>query len=394
MLDLDNNDPNGTVGASTLSDWITNGYNKYLDLGQYFSDPGAKFNNSQIQGALQARYNSDLLFPVYDQLINQGSNAEYHIIGWAGFHLTDAQASGTSGTLTGYFTQVIWQGIVSSPALRRPQSPTSGSIPSPHRLTRKRSVMTYRVRNIAVAVGLALIAALLTTFYVANYKRHVRQSESTVTVYVAKHDIPQGTSGADLMKHGLIASQDVVQRTVVPGAISNPDQVQALLTRQDIYTGEQITLRRFAGHAEQGVRVQLHGTLRAISIPGTADELLTGTLKDGDHVDVLANLKTGDCSTCFAVRDVARDVLVLQASATPNGAKVSNTESSVMLAVSENREAQKIFFAVQNSAGWSLQLRPVANASDSPEDIEGIQSVLKDGASSAAITHYLNGRLK
>jgi len=52
--------------------------------------------------------------------------------------------------------------------------------------------MTYRIRNIAVAVGLALVAALLTTFYVANYKRHVRQTESTVTIYVAKRDIPPG----------------------------------------------------------------------------------------------------------------------------------------------------------------------------------------------------------
>jgi Flp pilus assembly protein CpaB len=254
--------------------------------------------------------------------------------------------------------------------------------------------MTYRVRNIAVAVGLALIAALLTTFYVANYKRHVRQSESTVTVYVAKHDIPQGTAGADLLKHGLIAPADVVQRSVVPGAISNADQVQSLLTREDIYTGEQISLRRFADHTEQGVRVQLHGTLRAISIPGTADELLSGTLRDGDHVDVLANLKTGDCSTCFAVRDVARDVLVLQAPAAPTAAKVTNAESSVMLAVSENSQAQKIFFAVQNASGWSLQLRPVANASDTPEDIEGTQSLLKDGATSAQVQHYLNGRLK
>ena len=62
--------------------------------------------------------------------------------------------------------------------------------------------MTYRVRNIAVAVGLALLAAVLTTFYVTNYKRHVRNSESTVTVYTAKRDIPQGTPGTELVKHG------------------------------------------------------------------------------------------------------------------------------------------------------------------------------------------------
>src|ERR1041385_3661777 len=154
--------------------------------------------------------------------------------------------------------------------------------------------MTYRVRNIAVAVGLALVAALLTTFYVANYKRHVRQAESTVTVYVAKRDIPAGTPGVDLLKHGWVGSQEVAKRTVVPGAISDPDQVRALLTRDTIYSGEQVSLRRFSNHAEQGVRAQLHGTLRAVSLPGTSDQLLAGTLKDGDHVDVLANLKTGD----------------------------------------------------------------------------------------------------
>jgi Flp pilus assembly protein CpaB len=253
--------------------------------------------------------------------------------------------------------------------------------------------MTYRIRNIAVAVGLALVAALLTTFYIANYKRHVRQTESTVTVYVAKRDIPQGTPGAELIKSGAIQTQDIVKRTVVPGAISSPDQVRSLITRQDIYAGEQVSLRRFAGNAEQGVRSQLHGGLRALSVPGTPDSLLAGTLRDGDHVDVIANLKTGDCSACFAVRDVARDVLVLHASggsALPNG-KTGSQGSSVLLAVHDSREAQKIWYAVENSAGWSLALRPVANSTDSPEDIEGITSLLKDGAASANVQRYVGG---
>ena len=251
--------------------------------------------------------------------------------------------------------------------------------------------MTYRVRNIAVAVGLALVAALLTTFYVANYKRHVRQTESTVTVYVAKRDIPQGTTGAELTKSGWIQTQDVVKRTVVPGAISNPDQVRSLITRQDIYAGEQVSLRRFAGHAEQGVRSQLHGGLRALSVPGSPDALLAGTLRDGDHVDLIANLKTGDCTTCFAVRNIARDVLVLHASgssALPSSKTGSQGGTSVLLAVHDNREAQKIWYAIENSAGWSLELRPVANASDSPEDIEGITSLLTDGASAANLQRY------
>jgi Flp pilus assembly protein CpaB len=255
--------------------------------------------------------------------------------------------------------------------------------------------MTYRVRNIGVAVGLALVAALLTTFYVANYKRHVRQSESTATVFVAKRDIPQGTNGADLIKNGWITTQQAVQRTVVPGAISNPDQVRNLITRQDIFTGEQVSLRRFADHAEQGVRVQLHGALRGISLPGTPDALLAGTLRDGDHVDLVANLRTGDCSTCFAARAVARDVLVLRAPTTPTGAsRVASTDTSVMLAVNDRSEAQKIWYAVQNSSGWTLALRPVSKAVDSPEDVEGLPSLLKDGVSASKFQHFTTGGAK
>ncbi len=33
--------------------------------------------------------------------------------------------------------------------------------------------MAYRARNILIAVALAAVAALLTSFYVTSYKRHV-----------------------------------------------------------------------------------------------------------------------------------------------------------------------------------------------------------------------------
>ncbi|HEV7640758.1 MAG TPA: Tad domain-containing protein [Gaiellaceae bacterium] len=104
----------GNTGTSTLADWIANGYNQYLPLGDYDSDPGAKFNSSQIQAALQGKYGSDLLFPVYDSLAGNGSNAKYHVVGWAAFHVTLSQASGNSGSISGWFDRVIWQGIVPS----------------------------------------------------------------------------------------------------------------------------------------------------------------------------------------------------------------------------------------------------------------------------------------
>ena len=115
---------NGAVGATTLGQWISKGFDGYLKLtddgGDYLSDPGAKWNDGPIQNALQSRFGSDLLFPVYDTLTGSGSNAEYHVIGWVAFHLmSDASGGavsggGVSGSITGYFTQVIWDGIQGS----------------------------------------------------------------------------------------------------------------------------------------------------------------------------------------------------------------------------------------------------------------------------------------
>jgi Flp pilus assembly protein TadG len=102
----------GTTGASTMASWIQDGYNQYLPLGGYYSDPGAKYNGNEIDQSLAARTGTELLFPVYDTLVNQGSNATYHIVGWIGFHLLTGSLQGTTGTLTGYFTRVIWKGIL------------------------------------------------------------------------------------------------------------------------------------------------------------------------------------------------------------------------------------------------------------------------------------------
>ena len=128
--------------------------------------------------------------------------------------------------------------------------------------------MTYRVKNITIAVALALVAALLTSFYVTNYQRNVRQEETNVPIWVAKSDIPAGTSGADIERKGMLEKSEIVRRSVVPGAISNPDQVAELVTSQPIFAGEQVSTRRFSTPSQRGIKAQLTGVQRAIAIPG------------------------------------------------------------------------------------------------------------------------------
>ena len=59
-----------------------------------------------------AQIGEELLFPVYrEPIVGSGSGAEYNIIGWVGFVPTSYNLGGNSGTIRGYFTKVIWQGI-------------------------------------------------------------------------------------------------------------------------------------------------------------------------------------------------------------------------------------------------------------------------------------------
>ena len=60
--------------------------------------------------------------------------------------------------------------------------------------------MTYRVRNISVAVALALVAAMLTLFYVTSYQRNVQREEANVKVFVATKDMddPSQVTGAQI----------------------------------------------------------------------------------------------------------------------------------------------------------------------------------------------------
>jgi Flp pilus assembly protein CpaB len=239
--------------------------------------------------------------------------------------------------------------------------------------------MTYRIRNIVVAVGLALLAMMLTLFYVTNYKRSVQKDASSVSVYVAARDITAGTSGDDLVKGKAFKVETVRRKDVVPGAISSPDQVASLVVSTPLYAGEQVSLRRFSDVNAQGIRAQLKGTMRAIQVAGDPNQLLAGTLQAGDHVDLVANLRTdSDAAVAAATRIVLRDLLVLTGPS--DGGRVSASSEgadSVILAISDT-QVQRLFFVMKN-ADWTLQLRPVVNAADSGDRVDTLNTVLGEG---------------
>lgn len=251
--------------------------------------------------------------------------------------------------------------------------------------------MTYRLRNILIAVVLALVAAVLTSFYVTTMESNFKGDAKPETVFVAKSDIPPGTDADEAF--GRFEQTEIPHGQVIPGAIASRDQLHGKVSTQWIYSGEQVTLRRFAEVGQGGVRAELKGNLRAFQVEGDQNQVLAGTLRKGDRVDVVAAFayKIGDGSVTYtASRVVLRDILVLKAPQT--GAASTKLGSGlqgrfpVMLQVTDS-QAPKLEFVITSAkngsangvVGWNLELRPVAKADDSPESVQTLDTMLRDG---------------
>ena len=248
--------------------------------------------------------------------------------------------------------------------------------------------MTYRLRNIAIAVALAVLAAMMTSFYVKQQKQDIQQGQVLTTVWVAKSDIPAGSVGDDIS--GQLQSTEVAKSAVTPGAIVQPEDLAGKVSSETIFAGEQVSLLRFSTQEEQGIRAKISGNLRAVQLPGDANQLLVGTLTAGDHVDVVGSWQLTGVENQKVSRIVLRDILVLQAPEASTESKRVTQQSgdqAIMLAVTD-AQAQKLFWIFTNG-DWSLSLRPTTDAADSPEGFEWSGTVLADGLTRAQLRRLL-----
>jgi Flp pilus assembly protein CpaB len=264
----------------------------------------------------------------------------------------------------------------------------------------KTLVIPERARNLVIAVAVAAFAAMLTAFYVSNYKQRVRQETENVPVLVAAKQIEAGTPGKEAIRKGLATVEELPRGSVVVGSFSKPEQLGSLVAAETVYAGEQVTARRFRPAEERGVRSKLDGNLRAVEVPGTRAQLLAGTLKEGDRTDMVANFEveggSGSSSIRFT-RTILRDILVLRAPHSVGGGDVteSSDEVAMQLALTD-AQTQKLYFAMENATresglGWWLSIRPVNDSVDSPESVETLWTILRDGLRDPQIRKAFGG---
>ncbi|MGZ4461610.1 MAG: Flp pilus assembly protein CpaB [Gaiellaceae bacterium] len=244
--------------------------------------------------------------------------------------------------------------------------------------------MTYRVRNLVLAIGLALLGILMVTIYVSQVKRSVSKDKEDVTVYVAKDDVSAGTPGTEVQR--LLVATTVARRNVVPGAISNPGEIAGRYTTQEIFQGEQVTTRPFSTTIGSGVRAEISGNQRVIELDASPQQLLAGTLKDGDHVDVVATWELPEGDQHHVSRVLLRNLLVVQApDASSVKTSVTNPASggaTIQLRVTD-LQAHELFWMTENGH-WSLLLRPPVHAGDSPDNLLDSETIGAGGVSHSA----------
>jgi Flp pilus assembly protein CpaB len=245
-------------------------------------------------------------------------------------------------------------------------------------------VTKSRLRNLALPLGLAALAAILIGIYVVSYRNNVTHGAGLVKVLVASRDIPAGTDGSTIAGGGYLTSQTVPRRAVVPGSITSAAPLTSKITSDTIYKGEQVTLRQFVPETQGGIFAKFSGNQRLVVVPGDPNQLLAGTLADGDRIDVMATVKYHISPNRATSRVVLRNLLVLKA---PDGsaktASVGGPPTATAQVVMTDRQAQTLAWAMKNST-WFFMLRPTNKPGNSSPTAETLFSFLGRGLPNAS----------
>jgi Flp pilus assembly protein CpaB len=237
-------------------------------------------------------------------------------------------------------------------------------------------VTKSRLRNLALPIGLAVLAAVLVGIYVISYRNSVNHGAGLEKVLVAARDIPAGTDGPSIAGGGYLKAQTVPQRAVVPGSIVSAAPLTSLVASGTIYQGQQVTLRQFKPIAQGGIFASFSGKERVVVVPGDPNQLLAGTVSDGDHVDVVANAKYSVAGLDRATtRVILRNLLVLKAPGGSKSGSVGGAQMATSTLVMTDKQSQTMLWALKN-ATWYLILRPTARPRNSKPSLETLYSFL------------------
>lgn len=208
-----------------------------------------------------------------------------------------------------------------------------------------------------VLVLLAAVLAALSTagagLYIKSARLAIEKSAEAVPVLVADGRVSAGTPAANLITQSFVRVQSVPRRFVAEDAIDSPDELKDQILISPLSKGEQLTRGKLGSRLDTSLDVAVPPEMLAVSVP--ADEItgVSGALRPGHRVDVMATFTPGP-SGADMTRIILRSVLVVSSSAgSQEGSSFRSgaTKKNVTLAVTPSM-AEKLVFAAEKGHLW------------------------------------------
>ncbi len=235
--------------------------------------------------------------------------------------------------------------------------------------------------SVLAAVVTAALAGLIIMVFLNQYRRNVNSGGVPTPVLVATELIEQGASGDTLGAAGFFKADDVPRDQLKSGAVTDAATLRGKIAVDDILPGQQLTAADFKP-AGRGVVTKLAPDQRGMKVSVDAAHGMIGTVRRGDHVDVLSGflVDTATGRPRPMLRTLMQNLLVLdaptQVASGGVGGGGSKKPREVTLRVT-NKQAPKLAFAADNGKVW-LILRPQNGRDNLRQSLVTLESLLLD----------------
>jgi pilus assembly protein CpaB len=247
---------------------------------------------------------------------------------------------------------------------------------------------------VVVAIMLGLVAAYGVAVYVKSLKSKAENEQKLVKVLVAQENISAGVAFKDITKKDMASFKGVPNKYRVYGAITSPDHIDSQVLTVPVNKGEQLTADKFKFNSQVGLSFAIPKNQVAISIPVDEVKGVSGMIKAGDFVDIIATLSdqtgTQDTQKIDMTKIILQKVRVIAAGsviAPPTGRAEEpktvssrmgtgqSTKQTVTLSLTPG-DAEKLVFAEEKGRVW-LTLLPATDAAPAVTGGQTIESVFK-----------------
>lgn len=252
--------------------------------------------------------------------------------------------------------------------------------------------MKSRVLMVVIAIILGLIAAYGVVVYVRSIKSQVAEQHKSVKVLVAQEDIPLGAGIKDMTRKKIASFREIPKKYVVSGAITSSQNIDGRVLAVPVNRGEQLTFDKFKYDTQAGLSFTIPKDHVAISIPVNEVKGVSGMIKAGDSVTVIATFSDyGNGQQRTEITKIllpkVRVIAIGNVIAPPKGraeekkSLVSGVQSdqsmkqTVTLSLT-TADAEKLVFAEEKGKVW-LTLLPNSEVTPVPSSGQTMETVFK-----------------